>query len=144
MSKPRMSLRNRRGSAAVEFAFVTPLLVLALVAIVDLSNYFTIAFDTQRAAKDGAKVASTTLLSPDDTSAVIEQAAIDQAALVLSAATVPCEADDVTATWLEDSDTGYWTITVSVDCPYEPLILNLIGNSRSEFTMVTQQQGLML
>ena len=133
--------RSRRGSAAVEFAFLIPVLMLTLVAIVDLSNYFTLAFDTQRAAKDAAKVGATTILDPGETAAVIEDAAIAQAELVLSAATIPCEADDVTAVWAFDDDTGYYAITVNVDCPYTPLILNLIGNSKSQFTMITQQQG---
>ncbi|NCG22098.1 MAG: hypothetical protein GWP91_24035 [Rhodobacterales bacterium] len=142
MNLCRKQSRRRRGSAAIEFAFLVPILILMLIAIIDLSNYFTLAFDTQRAAKDAAKVGATTILSPGETGSVIEDAAVAQARLVLSVTTIPCEDDHIKASWAFDRDMGYYAVTVKVQCPYKPLLMNLIGDSKAQFTMITQQQTL--
>jgi len=143
----------RRGKAAVEFAFVSPILVVTLVAIVDLSNYFIIAYDVQRGAKDGARAGSLTLLQPGETGVPIETAATTQANLVLNSTATAGVTCTSTSAWTLNggfgSLAGFWQIQVTTTCPYNPLILNSLivsGNPitqiSSSFIMMTQQQGL--
>lgn len=49
--------RNQNGAAALEFAFVTPLLVLLLLGIVSYGGYFWMAHTVQETANDAARAA---------------------------------------------------------------------------------------
>lgn len=132
--------RTRRGTAAVEFALILPILFMLLVGVVDLSRMMIGAYDVQQAARDGAHVAANTTLAPGEDGSALEAAAVAQAQLVLDAAGWECP-DGVRASWFEDLRTGYWVIRVDVACPLEPLVARAWTGVSSDFTMLTQQRG---
>jgi Flp pilus assembly protein TadG len=55
---PRTSGRRRRGVAAVEFAFVVPILLLLLVGIWELGRIIHVQIIVNNAARDGARIAA--------------------------------------------------------------------------------------
>lgn len=59
MSRPviQQFLRDRRGSAAVEFAILAPVLLALVAGGVFYSRWFTVAAQTQNLASDGARAA---------------------------------------------------------------------------------------
>jgi len=131
---------NQRGAVATEFALVVPIIVTLFVAIIDLTAMMTDTFDTNQAARDGAQLAANTLLQPGDDETVIEQAGVVAAQTVLAAAgRDDCDAG-VSASWYDEDDR--WFIRVDVVCPYTPMILKGTTSITAQFTMVTQQQGL--
>ena len=135
-----MRLLDRRGAVATELALVVPVLVMVFVAVIDLTAMMTETFDTNQAARDGAQIAANTLLQPGDDGTVIEQAGITAAQAVLDAAgQSDCNAG-VSASWYDEDDR--WFIRVDVVCPYTPMILKGTTSIAAQFTMVTQQQGL--
>jgi Flp pilus assembly protein TadG len=54
----RTSRRRRRGVAAVEFAFVLPLLLLLLIGIWELGRIIHVQMTLNNAARDGARIAA--------------------------------------------------------------------------------------
>jgi Flp pilus assembly protein TadG len=57
-STARRALACRRGSAAVEMAIVTPMLLVLLFGTVDLANYFLSEHIVLNGVRDGARFAS--------------------------------------------------------------------------------------
>ena len=56
--RPRFGLtRDTSGAAAVEFAFVGPLMVVMLLGIMSYGGYFWLAHSVQQLANDGARAA---------------------------------------------------------------------------------------
>ncbi len=53
----RIRLRDRTGAAAVEFAFVAPVLFLLLVGIIVYGSWFWMAHSIQAAVSEGARAA---------------------------------------------------------------------------------------
>lgn len=139
-----MSARRRRGSAAIEFALLLPIVFSVFGSIIDLSLYVSRAHVIQRAARDAARVGSTTLESTAvHTGVGITTAATAQAEAALAAAGLPCGAGcTVTSSW--NTVSGTRVIQVHVRYPFVAAIglLPLLPAAvDAEFTMMTQQQS---
>lgn len=63
----RMTPRSRRGSAMIEFALVTPLLLLLLSGVLDYSNALRTAISVSDAARTGAQYGSLSSVNSLDT-----------------------------------------------------------------------------
>ena len=128
---------------AVEAAFVLPVILLVLMAIIDLSMFMRTWRIVQRAARDGCRVGSVTIEGAAATGDDIEAAAIDQAEAMLDAAGMPCTGDcEVEAEW-ELADDGYHYLTVTVSWPWSSwtgFFPRLEPSVTGRFTMLTQQQ----
>jgi hypothetical protein len=57
MAQQRRGQANERGATLVEFAFVLPLFVLLLFAIIDFGWLFTQFLDVKQGAREGARLA---------------------------------------------------------------------------------------
>ncbi|WP_158241482.1 TadE/TadG family type IV pilus assembly protein [Novosphingobium sp. TH158] len=54
----RRLLRNRRGSAAIEFALIAPLVFLLIIGILQMGNYFYVRSAVNHAVDEAARLAS--------------------------------------------------------------------------------------
>ena len=134
--------RARAGGDAVEIALCLPILLILVGAVIDLAVFVrNIAF-VSRAAREGARVGSSVMEGPAPTGALIEQAAEDQAVLLLDELGHTCGlACNVTANWLLVETT--WFVKVEVSIPFSPavgLVRFLPDVATARFTMMTQQQ----
>jgi hypothetical protein len=122
----------------VEFALCLPILLILVGAVIDLAVFVrNIAF-VSRAAREGSSV----MEGPAPTGALIEQAAEDQAVLLLDELGHTCGlACNVTASWFLVETT--WFVKVEVSIPFSPavgLVRFLPDVATARFTMMTQQQ----
>jgi len=103
--------RDDRGTAAIEFGLVLPLLVVILVGIIDYGNVYFTRLAMTNAAREGARVGVTKNEADAQgaavaaTNAYLAQAGIDADV----ASTAPSQSNPTV------------TVTVTMD-PYEPLI----------------------
>lgn len=136
----------RRGSVALEFTLVLPILVLMLAGILELSWTISQLHVLSRAARDAARVGSVTLEGPNPDGSLIEAAAEEQGITMLEQAGYACSDEpecEVTAIWSVDGDTGWAWVDVTVAYPYDGFtgVLDFLGPTmRANFSMVTQQQ----
>ncbi len=103
--------RDERGTAAIEFGLILPVLVAMLVGIIDYGDVYFTRLTMTNAAREGARVGVTL----DEGKA--QAAAIAAARTYLTQAGVVA---DVTATVPSQSNPTV-TVTVTID-PFEPLI----------------------
>jgi Flp pilus assembly protein TadG len=134
--------QRRRGSAAVEFALVLPVLLLLFGAIVDFSLYVSTCHVVSRAARDGARVGAAT---PDPSGAGTElrAAAIAQAQSTMTEMGHPCSGGcTVNAEWTNTD--GYWWLSVEIEYDWTPpvgVVPGLQDGITQRFVMMTQQQS---
>lgn len=140
---PHRKRAPRRGAAAMEFALWLAAFLVVLVCTIDLAHFLNVYIVVQRAARDGARYASTILEDPPETGDSIEAAARDHATLVLSSSGLTCTAGcSVTASWL-DSGGRKW-LDVDVIYPVRSLTGLFPGNItqvKSHFSMMSREQG---
>lgn len=103
--------RDDRGTAAIEFGLVLPLLVVILVGIIDYGNVYFTRLAMTNAAREGARVGVT----KNETDA--QGAALAATNAYLAQAGIDA---DVQSTAPSQSNPTV-TVTVTMD-PYEPLI----------------------
>ena len=111
MSRPVISqfLRDRRGSAAVEFAILAPVLLSLVAGGVFYSRWFTVAAQTQNLASDGARAA---VAGIDDA----ERNSIVTNLMAGAVVRVPLE-KGATRTWRASRDGDLYSVTVTTTLP---------------------------
>lgn len=111
MSRPliRSFLSCRRGSAAVEFAILAPVLLALVAAGVFYSRWFSVASQTQNLASDGARAAVAGL---DDT----ERNTIVTNLMTGAIVRVPLEKGS-TRTWRAWRDGDLYAVSVTTTLP---------------------------
>jgi Flp pilus assembly protein TadG len=115
----------RRGSTAIEFALMLPLLMIFMAAIIDWGWYMTQRVAVARATMDGARVGAT-VFEPSTVAAgsLIKPRAESRARDVLAGMGMPCAAMSascvVTATYCNTGDGG-----VCNNPPFDALVLQL-------------------
>jgi Flp pilus assembly protein TadG len=109
--------RARRGSAAAEFGFTLPLLVLWVLGTLELGRMLELRQVAAAAAHDGARAAGRTDGPAGDPTADLISLAQSSALATLSDAGFPCGAGcSVTATVVSDS--GVTWVDVEVTIPF--------------------------
>ncbi len=127
--------QGRRGSAAIEFGFWLPIVMVMLSGIIDFGWYMARSEIVMRAARDGARQGAAVQNTADAESEANAQANDSLAALNYPGCTVTTTTD-VDANDLE------WLET-SVSCPFDPLIgiaPGLPGNIGYQFMMYLELQ----
>ncbi len=108
-------LRSRRGASAIEFALTVPFLFAVFSGIMEYGMVFFSQVGVINAVRDGARIAVS--VDEDDAESTAEARALE----VLDEFGLTCAAGcSVTAT-LGTGPSGYATITVSAEVPYEVL-----------------------
>lgn len=126
--------KRRRGAAMIEFGFWFPITITLLSALVDFSWYMGISQNVMQAARDGARTGSA---EPDNTRTTnneAEAAARSGAQAVIDAMGLTCNPPVA----VEGVALGMDTITVTVTCPFDPLVglvPVLPANIQYQFTM---------
>jgi Flp pilus assembly protein TadG len=140
-----MSRFKRSGSAALEFVLVFPFMVILVFGIAEYSLFVNHFHYLQRAARDGARVGSSTLEGHEPTGALIRENAANHAISVLEANGIPCDEDcRVTAEWTPVFGEERWVV-LTVEAPYQPitgLFPSIQTHSVARFSMLTQAQPL--
>ena len=137
MTTPTMTSapgRGERGQSLVEFAFVLPMLLIIVFAIIEFGVIMMDHIQIQNAATAGARAGS--LKGSNSTNAV---SAANSAAVGL----VSCPVGTPTATYSGSPQ----QVTVTVSCPYNPITpvgtlaagLNLASNISSTVLMRVEQ-----
>jgi len=135
----------RRGSSALEFVLVLPMIMGLFGAIIELSLYISTMHRVSRIARDSARVGSVIIEGPEADGSLIEEAATEHAELAIAAAGLTCDGTcDIEAEWYYDEDSEFMVIRIAVTLPHKGItgympILEEDG-VRSEFYMLTQQQ----
>jgi Flp pilus assembly protein TadG len=141
MSMSRFSHRSR-GAAAVEFALCLPFVVTLLAGLIDGGMHLATMHLVSRAARDGARIGSTTNEPfPADGSLIIANATATATSSMTGAGFSPGHFT-VTATWPQDADGLRW-VNVVVTGSQPPMFGSLSpfgGTLTQRFTMVTQEQ----
>lgn len=109
-------MRRRRGVAAIEFALIFPVLIVALVGIMELSWYFSRYLAVTEALSQGARRGAL-VLEGDDVDAVVSA----QVAKTLAAVGVETADAALTVTQGAD-DAGVDGLTITLSVPYRPLL----------------------
>lgn len=134
--------RQRRGAAAIEFAFWFVAFMLILVGIIDLSYWLNIYIIIQRAARDGARHGSTVIEDPPETGIEIRDAAEDHARYVIDAAGLDCTGlCTIDSAWVDVGGRRWLNLTVAY--PVESLTHLFpypVSQVRATFSMLTQEQ----
>lgn len=113
--KPR-----KRGAALVEFAVVTPLLLLILFGIIEFGQLFKVRQTAQHAAREACRIAVLqSTAKPYSNSSGPVMSRISE---IMTSAGVPFEASMVSITQDTTSDP---TVTITVSVPYE--VVKLTG-----------------
>ena len=106
-------LKRRRGAAAIEFAFITPTLVILLLTIVEYGNYYRQLNLLNTIASDSAKAGAT--ISQEESPAASANAKATELMFSYDIRCIYCV--DVSL------NTGtYDTLTVTVKRPYLPIV----------------------
>ena len=125
----------RRGSVAVEFAILAPLMLAIVAGGIFYSRWFTVASQTQNLASEGARAAVAGL---DDA----ERRTIVAELMTASAQAMPME-QGATRTWAATRDGDLYSVSVTTTLPdYElsriiPMPANVI--TRQAFVVVGDQ-----
>ena len=121
---------RRRGAALVEFAIVTPLLLLILFGIIEFGQIFKVRQTAQHAAREGCRIAVLqSTQAPYTGSSGPVMSRIQQ---IMEAAGVPFNTGMVTITPESTNDP---TVTVNVAVPYSDIKLTgYLGMITNEVT----------
>ena len=104
-------LANQDGAAAVEMAFVTPLLMALMLGSVELGNYFYYEHKLVKAVRDGARFAARQEMSNYSAcSGSPPQAVIDDTKLMVQKGSLDSSAPDLLPSWSSA------TFTMSISC----------------------------
>jgi len=120
-------ISRRRGSAAIEFAFMAPLMVVLAAAVIDFAWYINRFYNIQQVTRDSARIAATVYESDADAGVASVQAALDHSETVFTGLGL----DDNLATTDVTYDNGeFRTITVAVTYPHTAMtggLLNILS-----------------
>ncbi|MCB9675569.1 MAG: pilus assembly protein [Alphaproteobacteria bacterium] len=133
--RTRYQRSRRRGSAAIEFAFWLPVVMVMLSGIIDFGWYMSRSEIVMRAARDGARQGAAAQLAADFVSDADAQANSTLSALGYGGC-------NVSTTQGTDANSLTYLAT-TVDCPYSELIGMAPGlptNIMYKFTMYTELQ----
>ena len=124
---------RRRGIAAVEFAFLAPLLAFLFVIAVDYGRVFYFSLTISNCARSGAVYGSKNPANSLDTSGIVTAAKKDSASL---------NSASLTVTSAVNSTTSPTTLSVTVTYPFStitnfPGISSSTGLSRTVHVNVT-------
>lgn len=128
--------RNRRGASAVEFAFILPILLLLLIAMIDVGYLMMTKNDMVRVTHEAARKLALSQFT--------EQQAEDFVKKRLERLGKNLKVEAV----LPDRDAGEVDVTVSVSMPMaDAILIDLIGldhmdafKSKNMATQITMQQ----
>jgi Flp pilus assembly protein TadG len=148
MTSLRRFLKKSRGSAAIEFALVMPLMLMLLAAVIDWGHYMSTRVSIARAAMDGARAGAAALNDPATPVNEITQSAQTRTQTVLQGMGKACGSGcmitaTACATGQGTSDCGappIPTVVVTVTYPYSPFFgfVPTPTNFREQFMMVQQ------
>ncbi|TVQ88823.1 MAG: pilus assembly protein [Deltaproteobacteria bacterium] len=142
VSRSPFTRRARRGASAVEFALLFPMVTFMVFGALEFSWYISTQYDVQRAAREGARIGSATLVRPDESLDQIRDAATLRAMDVLESRGRPCSVGCAVEAELFMFE-GYQHIRVRVVYPHSRLVPNMgiVDNvAIGSFVMLTQQQ----
>jgi Flp pilus assembly protein TadG len=145
-------VRKTRGSAAIEFALVMPLLFMLLSAVIDWGQYMSVRVSIARATMDGVRAGAA---ARDDASTginEISQAANDRTLAVLAGMGKPCgggctvsalACNTGQAAPADCQSPPIPTVVVTVNYPYRPFFgfVPTPPNFREQFMMAQQSGG---
>ncbi len=140
-------LREQRGTAAVEFAILLPVLCALILGMIDYGYFFFLNSTAVNAAREGARagvVVTTTATAAQDVAVTVATnylaaANIDVGTSCLNCATVSATYDD------SDPDDETIEVTVTID-PFTPLTGFLPASampSRATHTSTMRGEGLL-
>ena len=161
---------DRRGSAAIEMAMVTPLLLILMFGSIELGNYFWNEHTLLKAVRDGARFAArqsfnsfstcssagTDLSSAtvgSDTKKVVQKGTLDStqpdllpnwstATFKLTATCATTQVGGQTMSGLYKNDPNGWTkVTVETTLTYRPVIAVALGFSGVGYQLYAQSQA---
>ena len=133
---------RRRGASAIEFALCLPFVVTLLGGIIDGGVHLATMHSISRAARDGARIgSSTTEPFPANGNTIIANATAAARSSMLGAGFATADFS-TTVTWLPDNNRLYW-VSVTVTGRKTPFFGNLTpfdDELTQRFVMVTQEQ----
>lgn len=109
--------KNEQGTAAVEAAFIFPLIILLMIALAEYGHYYLTVYKYQQAVSSGARIGA---IAPNDksTAARTETERV-LGEMGIAVADIPeIDVDDEIAGPIE----GKTFIEVSIDTPFEPMV----------------------
>lgn len=125
-------LRDRRGVAALEFAFIAPALFLLTVGIIDVGRMMWTASTLDHAAREGARFATVRgAKSPQPTNQAEVEAFVADNAIGVDPANL-----SVTVNWTPNSNPG-GTVTITVGYQYNSLLVGFITHDPISFQSVS-------
>lgn len=139
-----MKAASRRGSAALEFGLLFPVLILIFGAIVDLSFYVTRMGLANSAARDACRTAA--VVNDPDSPAdgdELEIAGEQIGDLVLAQGLPSCTTCDVTVTWVNEASPNLDIVRCSATVPFAPMVgvvPGLTGPVVARFSQMSQEQ----
>jgi Flp pilus assembly protein TadG len=125
----RNRIRNEEGQALVEFALLSPILLLILFGIIQFGVAFKHSIALTDAVRTGARKATVSRTAPDPVSAT--QSAVLGAASDLDSSKVTVT---VTSNWQPGA-----TVTVSATYPYDINILGIVVASGDLHSATTER-----
>lgn len=136
------SSQRRRGASAIEFAMCMPFVFTLLGGLVDGGLHLATMHAVSRAARDGARLGSTTNEPFPANGDLIISNAVAAATASMSGAGFGAGNRSATATWLADGDGLRWVdVTVTGTQPAIFGTLTPFGGTLTQrFRMVTQEQ----
>ena len=130
--------RSRRGSAAVEFAIVLPLILIMFSGMVDLSWQLSRYQHVVQVTRDAARVAAATYENPQfmEPGSLSIPAAEDYAAQALTLVNMPCSTDGCSIE-VQRLETTPPQMQVSISYSVDPLVgfLPLDNEVSAQFAM---------
>ena len=121
------TISRRRGSAAIEFAFIMPLMTVLAAAVIDFGWYMNRFYNIQQITRDSARIAATIYESEDNQGTDSVTAALDHADAVFTGLGLSCDAGCDVDTDYVNTRRGFRYITVSVTYPHSPLTGDLLN-----------------
>lgn len=149
MTPLRRFLKQSRGSAAIEFALVMPLMFMLLAAVIDWGHYMSTRVSIARATMDGARQGAATIDDPNTGANEIVSAARNRTLAVLTGMGKACGGGCTVVATACATGQGtpaacgsppLPTIVVDVNYPYSPFFgfVPTPTNFHETFMMVQQ------
>ena len=138
-----MTRHGRRGGAAIEFAFVLPILILVVTGVVEWGRYINQELVVLHAVREGARMGSamsdTTLEDETETAAMLALSE-ERVRAVLADGGVESEASATVTTSVVEED-GLQLIRVEVEVGYTPLVglVPAPESLRGDFAMMLER-----
>ena len=124
--------RDRSGVAALEFAFIAPVLILLTVGIIDVGRMMWTASTLDHAAREGARFATVRgAMSAQPTNQAEVEAFVAGSAIGVDPANL-----SVTVSWTPDSNPG-GTVTITVGYAYNSLLIGFLSHDPINFESVS-------